>query len=379
MKRIEKYTVFRIIVFLVVIASVLVSVFILLKIKYIARIKQARLKDYADLLDVKLNEGGYLKCNIHEMVTGTYADKPVRWVSNSQGFKNEKGFSRKPKPGVLRIMYIGDSFVMAYRLNHQDSSGYLIEKIIRNNLNRSGFNDVEVMVAGAYDPYFALEYFKKYGEKYSPHMVVLGICLANDISGAGFREYCLKQKNEINLGAEYLLQQAYDDSFGKVNLPVEAYNKAPQYFVRSFSDTFLQPGFYYQPLQPEAEELFSDFEKALKEMHGYTRAKGIDFLALVFPLKEQIYTQLWVQLAQKFDLNLNKFDLLYPNKRIADFCRLEGIDAFDLTVPFLQKAASEPDFLYIEGTDIHWNSKGNALAAQVISYLILKKLNKKQK
>lgn len=333
--------------------------------------QKAGLKDYNDLIDPKLNPGGYMRPNIHEKVTGVVNDRPVNWVTNSKGFKNDKEFSLIPQKGGVRVLYIGDSFVMAYRIDHRYSSGVVIERLLRNNIPKDVYNNAEVLVAGAYDPAYALEYIKEYGKDYHPDIVVLGICLANDIAGAGFRQYDRNQNGKVNLGQEYLLQDEYDKMFGRVELPPEAYVYPPKYQVRAFGDTFMQPGFYFQPLIPQAQALFGGFEQVLKNFNDYLKGQGIIFMPVLLPLKEQVYYNLWIKQCELFGLDKQKFDLLYPNKRIAQFCRKENIPLLDLTPFFVQKAPAEKGILYIEGTDIHFNERGNELAAEVISYFLL--------
>ncbi len=84
---------------------------------------------------------------------------------------------QEPRPGVLRILSLGDSFTAGYRVGQHETFSSLQEQLI----NRE-YGQAEVMVAEISDPANALYYLDQFGLRLKPHIVLLGITLGNDIS-----------------------------------------------------------------------------------------------------------------------------------------------------------------------------------------------------
>jgi hypothetical protein len=345
-----------------------------LGIRYHAMQTGLTLKDWPDLVDHRLNPGGILRPHINEMVKGAYADKPVRYIANSQGFRNDREFSAQPAPGVLRVMYIGDSFVIGYRLDQKDLSAVIMEQTLRQNLT-GPYRDVEVMVVGAMDPFEGRRYFNTYGRQFRPHIVVTGICMGNDIAAAGYRQYYAKlteKKGTIDSFQEVNIGKDFADSFGKIVLPEDAYLRRDHYRVPAFADTFLEPGFYYRPLLPQAETLLANFEEVLKGFKEDVEARGVKFVAVFFPLREQVYRGLWNKQCDLFALNQNKFDLGYPIDRLSDFLSKSSIAYLDLLPYFIFVSREESKLLYFPQDIMHWNAEGNKLAGRAIARHLMK-------
>ncbi|HTY44474.1 MAG TPA: hypothetical protein VMD52_00565 [Patescibacteria group bacterium] len=365
----RKLLLFRIILIAIVLSAVAVSAAALFRLN-----ARYRIKDWPDLVDHKLNPGGILRPNINEMVKGAYADKPVRYITNSQGFRNDREFTPQPRPGVLRIMYIGDSFVIGYRLGQKDLSAVVMEQEIRKKLAGSPYRDVEVMVVGAMDPFEGRRYFNMYGYRFQPHIVVTGICMGNDIAAAGYRQHHAKstgKKEAINSFQEVNIGKDFSGSFGKVVLPEDAYLKRDHYPVPAFADTFLEPGFYYRPLLPQAETLLTNFEEVLKGFKDDVEARGARFVAVMFPVREQVYHGLWKRQCDFFALNQDKFDLEYVIDRLSDFFSKNDIAYLDLLPYFIFVAKTESKLLYFPRDIMHWDEDGNKLAGRAIATYLL--------
>ena len=157
--------------------------------------KTAKAKEAAqDLLDYDnihrwdaLREGGHLLPNLNGWIKGETLDRPVRIITNSKGFRNNREFDYNVSPRTLRILFLGDSYVDGMRTDQAQTIGYLWEHL----LNRESCSDQtdahEVMISGHNNPADAWYYYQEFGHRYHPQLVILGVTLGNDLTWHGYR------------------------------------------------------------------------------------------------------------------------------------------------------------------------------------------------
>lgn len=363
---------FRLILAAVVILSVAVSFGAWGALKQRGRIAGVKLKDWGDLVDTKMNPGGILRPGINALVQGMHTDTPVRHVTNSQGFRSAREYGRVPGPGVLRILYVGDSFVMGYRLDQKYLSGLVLEQYLRQRF-AGIFKDVEVLICGAMDPFEARRYFNAYGAAFRPQVVILGVCMGNDVASAGFRAYREKRAaapGGAGVAQEVAISREFADEFGRVPLPDGAFTDQSHIPVLAFNDTFLQPGFYCREMIPESERLLAEFEYTIKAFRDDVEQGGGKFLAVLFPFREQVYHGLWKRQCEYYGLNEQAFDLEYVNERLARYFQEEGIAFFDPLPHFILAARAGAPLLYYPTDFMHWSPEGSVLAGRLIGEFI---------
>jgi lysophospholipase L1-like esterase len=107
----------------------------------------------------------------------TSDDGSWKFVTNKQGFRNDKDFSYTKSPGVIRVMTVGDSQTQGYEVRQDYTYSAVIEKYLR----KKGYQ-VEVMNTGVsgFSTAEALLFLENEGIKYAPDIVVLGF-FANDL------------------------------------------------------------------------------------------------------------------------------------------------------------------------------------------------------
>ena len=186
-----------------VLAILLSTTFILVVAEIILRVLEKKAisasLDFGDTLGGELKEGGLLKSNLNNYVIDSMGKK-VKWVTNSDGFRNRNEFSKIKPKNTTRIMALGDSFMAGYRMGQEELLPYLWENWLNKNY---GKYQVSVSMIGS--PKTGLDYLLKYGLSYNPDLVVLGITLGNDIwqtSDLNFYnelipESCLIQKSSL--------------------------------------------------------------------------------------------------------------------------------------------------------------------------------------
>lgn len=107
----------------------------------------------------------------------TSVDGSWKFITNAQGFRNEKGFARKKSSGVLRVLSLGDSHTQGMEVRQERTFSAVAERYMRGE-----GTDVEVINAGVsgFSTAEALVFLENEGVKYHPDMVVLGF-FANDL------------------------------------------------------------------------------------------------------------------------------------------------------------------------------------------------------
>ena len=106
----------------------------------------------------------------------TSLDGQWKFVINAQGFRNDRNFSYKKPPGILRILSLGDSHTAGFEVRQDRTFSAVIERHLQENGIRtevinagvSGFSTAEELVL-----------LENEGVKYRPDAVVLGF-YAND-------------------------------------------------------------------------------------------------------------------------------------------------------------------------------------------------------
>ncbi|MDP8247446.1 MAG: tetratricopeptide repeat protein [Candidatus Tritonobacter lacicola] len=112
---------------------------------------------------------------------GPLLQNSVVYKTNSLGLRNEEIDDPK-KPGVYRILVLGDSITFGDNISRQKTYPRQLEKILNENPRPGGIERYEVINAGvrSYSTYMELGYFRKRGVLLDPDMVIVGFCY-NDV------------------------------------------------------------------------------------------------------------------------------------------------------------------------------------------------------
>ena len=126
--------------------------------------------------------GGHLRPNKNLLVRSDRYGHGVRWVTNSQGYRNEHEITPWPAAGTLRILFYGDSFVDGMRTGQNNTIGAVLERELERRLDQP----VEVVISGHNNPANTWYHWQTFGRYIHPHFVILGLTLGNDISTHNF-------------------------------------------------------------------------------------------------------------------------------------------------------------------------------------------------
>jgi hypothetical protein len=394
-------------------------------------IGQFELLDYGDVVDFSsayqwpFHEGGALKPGVTARVIGDSATGLVDWTTDSHGFRNTSEIKSKPSEGTYRILFIGDSFVVGYRVDQQEFIGSVLEDLMQEKVEgKFAALNIEVVNACIQSPGTGLVWLQEHGLTYSPDLVVLGVTLGNDIGSTcveldpegpydvSIREdglYSIKppvarspdMSAAERLGSVYLPAMAFrhDGLIGTLggisdsilvklqqtklvaNLRMLASDTdAPSaihssggdtaFHVRAFDVIHGLGSFYIGNGIEEADLCMLRLGEVLQSTNTLLASEGVRLVVVIIPQRFQVNENEWNLTTSRYQLEPLSFDLDRPNRFIMQWCREHNINCLDLT-PALQRSAANGASLYLLAGDQHWNSDGHRLAAELLSdYLI---------
>ena len=354
-------------------------------------------KTSLDFGDVKrLHEmgwGGYLKENFSAQVTDGYGGK-VQWTNNAAGFRSDREFPPEPRPGVLRILSLGDSFTAGYRVGQHETFSALQEQLI----NRE-YGQAEVMVAEISDPANGLYYLDQFGLRWKPHIVLLGITLGNDISQTYLTldprgSYILtledgkvhlenthegpltyKEFQSHKIPPEYLVSQSLGERLirqisrwtkrrrllRRFYQEEEAITTGGDWQHPSLFDATDGLGVFTNPPPPEIVEAYARLCRVLEAFALICRRHHIIFAVQIFPQRYQVQPGDWDKAIAQYGLKKSRFDLMAPNRRIGACCREHGIECIDPTAAMAQWYAKTGQNMYYPRGDMHMNRIGHSV------------------
>ena len=357
-----------------------------------------------------LGAAGYLAPGFSGRVKNEYG-QPVEWVHNTLGFRNRQEISRERPPGVLRILMLGDSFVAGHRLGQEQTVGFRIESWLR----RHGYPGCEVLITAIEEPTIGLEYLETIGVQFEPQIVLLGITLGNDLAqvygslegehrrydltgepGGGARpqlvenpdwDQDLQRKRLRSLripetallgpgkppGPERSVARRENTSgfeFHYLRLLRNAWaerraRNAPQ-AVSSYWNEYREPrlidgngiAMHLDPAPPEIERTYELLFDLLNAYQRLCKHHGIRFMVLIHGQRYQVQRRDLEATLETYSLRRSRFDLMQPNRRIANYCRRAGVPCLDPTEAMAAAHERTGEQMFMPRGDMHWNAQG---------------------
>ncbi len=378
-------------VFLAIIAAMVMAE---LSLTVIEQHQSKSVRDYGNIIGSKkggMGPGGNLPENLNTYLSDGLGGQ-VHWITNSQGFRNDREFSIQPPPGVLRILSLGDSFTSGFRVGQKETFSSMLEEWINHH-----YGKCEVLVAQTEEPATALYYLDRFGVKFHPHLVLLGITLGNDIAQTYFSlkpdggyhltvaqgdvrierqegsQKILRLLKEYHIPADYLQPQT---PLEQMVSQLGRWLRKRQLLCRLFQEE--EPitssgdrtppllfdlnnglGMYTAPPPPEIAEAFHRLDRILEALQIYCNRRGIILAVQLFPQRYQVSPQDWERAVAEYNLKASSFDLMEPNRKIQTFCRKQNIFLIDPTAAMAAYYARTGTKLYLPRGDMHWNWEGH--------------------
>lgn len=324
-----------------------------------------------------------------------YSGEGRSFVSvNAAGMRDREHALDKP-PGVYRIAVLGDSYAEAKQVAADEAFWARLPAA----LERCGFApgrrfevlNFGVSGWGTAQQYAALE---SMAMRYQPDLVLLQFTNGNDVRNNSLALEEQKERPFLLLDpggrlrmddsftaspafrkhsslAYELLRQLSDHS--RVVQLVREAQRAPLFRSAHADADGFEQGLERQvlaaPREPLWEQAWQITEALIAKSAEYARRNGAQFLVVTVPYAIQVHPDPAVRAALQAKLGVA--DLYYPDRRIAQFARRNGIDALALA-PAMQPLAERreawfhgfPETGFGRG---HWNAEGHLAAAALIA------------
>ncbi len=369
--------------------------------------------DYGDILNFDPHhfdpnhEGGHLRPNLNGWMKGETLDQPVRIITNSKGFRNSREFDYTAPPRTFRILFLGDSYVDGMRTDQDHTIGHVLEELLNRDACNDRFDRYEVMISGHNNPTNAWYYFQEFGHRYHADLVLLGVTLGNDLT---WHPYQTTFKPDMDDSGDTILRHQTGGPHTKGVqdwFPETAYLPRDQWLLLKRIESRLRTwvhtifprwmgyavaaatypsgderrhvdmqdfstslGLFYTPTVPQIEEQYRTFYEVAD---GFARAvarRAQQFAMVLFPTRLQASRREWNLFLKFYFLDTDRFDMVYPNRRISMFCHEHALTCWDLLPSFQQHYTAGDTPLYMPHGDMHFNNAGQELAAhQLFSFL----------
>jgi hypothetical protein len=295
---------------------------------------------------------------------------------NSHGMRDREHAVAK-EPGTIRILVLGDSFMEANQVAFKDSFSSLLEAKLKSEAS----GQVEVINAGVsgWGTDDELTYLTRYGFRFHPDLVLVGMTLHNDVHDnlkEEFHSYAdgdLREKpvKEIPLVDFGLLQ---------VKEYLASHSHLYQMLLRAKRGSWIRN---------EAKRLDTHVVRLLEKEQTVSMKRGWNMTQLLFRKMKQRSAEIGARLVvfliplriQISDHNLQSFleghdmtrdQIMWdqPQRTMMQIGSVEGIMVIDLLADFRQKEKMAPDQLYLAG-DGHWTAAGHRLASDLVAHRLI--------
>jgi hypothetical protein len=340
---------------------------------------------------------------------------------NSDGLRDRE-HSKMKAANTFRIAVLGDSFVEALQVPFEESFSHIVEQQLRSCPMMAG-RDVEVINFGVsgYGTAQELITLRNQVWQYSPDLVLLAVTTNNDISD---NSQALKKTNQIPYFVWRDERLVEDDSFlqtssfqsrnnflGRVGRwfrdhlrIVQAIQQAaftlrvmreqraaakssqpektangPQRSVAAADELGVDNLVYREPSDPVWINAWTVTEQLIKTMRSEVESKSVAFVVMTLSNPPQVLPAAATR--EAFLERVGARDIFYPDNRIAQFCRHEGIAVATLAPAMQQYAQQNNLMLHGFGKDIgngHWNVAGHHIAGQLAADEICKLLSNRK-
>jgi lysophospholipase L1-like esterase len=313
---------------------------------------------------------------------------------NAAGMRDRE--HRVEKPGdVYRIAVLGDSYAEARQVAAEEAFWAVLPK----ELQRCGFapgKRIEVLNFGTsgYGTAQELAVLESRALAYKPDLVLLQFTNGNDVRNNSFALEDEKTRPFYRLNPDGSLWR--DDSFvhtASFSSQISDRNEllrriadhsrvvqllrsvqAGAFFRKAHADgggveQGMEPVVLAEPREPRWEEAWTITERLIAKTADTAKRAGAGFVVVTVPYAIQVHPD--ASLRKALQAKLGVADLFYPDKRIAEFGKRNGIRTVPLALE-MQRLAEERKAYFHGFENIgmgrgHWNAEGHRTAAELIA------------
>jgi len=295
--------------------------------------------------------------------TGAMSKKAVPVETNSWGLRDRELPARRP--GVPRILVLGDSLMFGYGVAVEDTATRILETLLRQRLGR----DVEV-VNGAVAGYSTLQSarsFELLANDVQPDVALLTFGILNGgRMNVTFSEQNLRTSKVTEGSASHRVNQFIK---GRVQWLRDS-SQLSLLLKRRLAPRRVFSGMDVHAIHvsPQDEEGLRLIEKSMQEFMSATARRGVRAAVVIIPSHKQVDPALWQELLLKHNLPGAFYAPEHPDKRLEEFARRENIPVLDLLAPI---AARPLEGFYWDGDGEHWEPHGHRVVAEILADFLI--------
>ncbi|MBI3725577.1 SGNH/GDSL hydrolase family protein [bacterium] len=306
-----------------------------------------------------------------------------RVAINSLGFRDSEDFQEKKPEGETRVLFLGDSFLYAARLDERDVLPKQSERLLAARTGRR----VRAINSGcpAYGTNHEREILEHHGLALSPDLVVLCFFVGNDVTDvlttAGvwadeghvlhlekredsrWKRALACSKLYQRISATELYQRLAHRKLAETARVRSGFVPLAQQMYEAVEATRLEQWQRGASDRPPLDEGWRAIEENLRGIVETSRRARAPLVVLVIPDEIQVDASLRTRIVEALKLDLADYDLEQPQRKVAELCRALDVPCVDVLDAFRERARSERVYLEL---DTHWNARGHELAAGLL-------------
>ena len=296
-------------------------------------------------------------------------------------------------PGTYRVALLGDSFIAAYEVRFEATAGEVIARNLTARLGRP----VQVLNYGhgGYGTTQELLTLQHEVWKYAPDLVLLAFTTGNDVSDnyrplkrSDYIPYYVYQGDRLVLDTSFLQSRGYRSRafWTRELLGVVQHSRLAQLINRTRrlerkderqernagedprDEVGLRDEVHLPPSSPEWKEAWKVTEGVLRLVRDECRKHGTPFGIVTLTRGIQVAPS--KEKKEQFLRQLGAHDMYYPERRIAELGKREGIPVLNLAPIMARQAEERQVYFHSHGDWMgvgHWSVDGNRVAGEIIA------------
>jgi hypothetical protein len=293
-------------------------------------------------------------------------------VTNSAGLRDREHALTK-SPEVYRILVLGDSFMEANQVKFEDAFASVMERRLKALTGRQ----IEVINAGVsgWGTDDELTYLGRYGLRFHPDLVLVGMTLHNDIQDN------LRERFH-SYGDDQLRQQPMESisaiGFGLLQVKefLASHSHLYQMLLRAKRGAWMRgeaqrlnthvAGLLEKEQSVPIRRGWSMTQLLFREMKRKSVEIDATLVVFMIPLRVQISDRNLRSFLESHDMIQEQVILDQPQRTMMRLGAAERIPVIDLLTDFRENEKMAPDELYLP-EDGHWTARGHSLAADFVA------------
>ncbi len=286
----------------------------------------------------------------------------VHVATNADGIVDNEHYTVEKPAGVLRVLFLGDSFAEGWALNYEHRFAVVVERALQSRL---GKQRVEVIKAGirGFDSFDELNAFERKWAAYKPDVVLVGFLLNDLIMNPPFdpamsadqRNDLVKQRRRRIGGGSF---ERLSLQFHTLGLIKRMLMESDALYTRLYFTWRDGHQYFRTPLSAASEQRYADTVGWLGLLNQRCRDVGAELHVFFLPQRIQVLV------TQKPVEGIDPY--LLP-RHLGELLRAAGVASHDL-LPAM--SIYDPELTHFTG-DGHFNPSGASIAArEMLTWLL---------